>query len=355
MNIILTGATGAVGSFHVPELLRRGHQVTCLVRGENPRERLASVMPGWAAEQVDIVSGDIILPLGGIDPSALSQMKGKFDFFVHHAGSVTFDNDCAAETFAANVGGTANMLGLAEELGVISFCYNSSVYATTNPPRNPYEASKAAAEKLVRNWRNGKFMIVRPSIVVGSSVTGETNSYTGYYGWMSGFSYMKHQLYKLWEQSRSSCQGFYFENGELVLSEPLWLDYTPSSTLNLIPVEWLATAMTDILENGECGRAYNLADPRPRSMEWMVENSFSILGIKGMKHKGASSRQQVSQTLFQIQQHMDSRLRIFYPYVTVEDVYNCDALKGNPPSVDKEFLETMLNYALSTKFGHNKE
>lgn len=352
MRILLTGATGAVGSYHVPELLKRGHEVACLVRGENPQKRLAEVMPVGASSQVKIIPADITFPAGGISQEDLERLKGNFDLFFHHAGSVKFEHHLAGETFAANVGGTANMLSLAEELEIPSFYYNSSVYATTRQSRNPYEASKAAAERLVHNWRNGRFMILRPSIVVGHSVTGETNSYTGYYAWFAGFSYMKYQLRKLWDQSRSACQGFYFDSERLILDEPLWLDFSTTTTLNLVPIDWLVAAMTDLIEKGEHGRAYNLANPKPPELEWIIGTSFDILGIQGVKRREGIIQQPNSPVLFQMQQHMDRRLRIYHPYVTAEDDFGCDALKGDPPPINRPFLETVLRYAVGTRFGH---
>lgn len=354
-RFFLTGATGAVCSHHVPELLERGYEVTCLLRGEKPQERLAEVMPADACHRVNILSGDITSPLGGVSQADIRSLRGKFDCLVHHAGSVKFDKNVADETYAANIGGTANMLSLAQELGIPRFVYNSSVYANGKEPRNPYEYSKAAAEQLVRKWANGRFLILRPSIVVGHSQTGETNSYTGYYGWFAGFSYLKHQWRKLWNQSRSSCQGFHFEDDVLILDEPLWLEHSTTSTLNMVPVDWLASAMTDVIEKGQWGRAYNLADPRPPEVAWVIKESFDILGIRGVRRKAGQVQSPKSPVLSQAQQRIDKRLEIYLPYVTFERQFGCDALGEAPPRVDRAFLETMLQYALGTRFGHQKQ
>lgn len=352
MKILLTGVTGAVGSWHVPELLRRGHQVTCLIRGENPKKRLAEIMPINVSEQVAILPGDIISPLGGLSQSDISALCGQFDCFVHHAGSVKFDQEVAAETYAANIGGTANMMSLARELEILRFCYNSSVYANSEEPRNPYEYSKAAAEQLVRNWPNRQFVILRPSIVVGHSQTGKTSSYTGYYGWFSGFSYLKYQLRKFWDQDSSSCKGFHFAGDILVFNEPLWLEYSADSTLNMVPIDWLVSAMTDIIENGQWGKSYNLSDPNPPKVAWVIKESFEILGIQGVIRKTSRTKGQISPMLAQTQQHLDKRLKIYLPYVTSERRFGCDAIREAPPGIDKAFLETMLKYASATKFGH---
>ena len=94
-------------------------------------------MPLDVAEKVAILSGDITSPLGGLTQSDISILNGQFDCFVHHAGLVKFDQDVAAETYAANIGGTANMMSLARELKIPRFCYNSSLYSNYKKPPNP--------------------------------------------------------------------------------------------------------------------------------------------------------------------------------------------------------------------------
>ena len=195
-------------------------------------------------------------------------------------------------------------------------------------------------------------MILRPSIVVGHSQTGKTNSYTGYYGWFSGFSYLKHQLRKRWNQDSSSYQGFHFTGDILVFDEHLWLEYSTASTLNMVPVDWLASAMTDAIENGQWGKVYNLADPNPPRVAWVIKESFDILGIRGVNRKTSQAKEPASPVLSQAQRHLDKRLKIYLPYVTSERRFGCDAIKGAPPEINKAFLGTMLKYALATKFGH---
>jgi len=351
-TVLLTGATGHVGSWHVQSLVNRGHKVTCLVRGEDPRARLGEFMPQDVVGQVGLLSGDILKPLGGVSSADIEALRGKFDAFVHHAGNVKFDQQFADEIIAANAGGTAHMLSLASELGVPTFHYNSTAYASRENPRNPYEESKAAAELLVRQW-NGEWTIWKESVVVGHSETGETQSFTGYYGWFSGFAYLKHLLRKTWDADQSSCRGFHFEGNVLVLDEPIFLDYSTTSTLNLVPVDWLVEAMTDIMEGGETGREYFLADPNPPRVEEVIEQSFDILGIKGVKRREGTFFAVVSDPLIaEFQRRMDERLGIYIPYVTEELPFGCDAINGRPPKVNREFLATMLEYAANVRFGH---
>ncbi len=66
MNVLVTGATGYIGSRLVPRLLEKGHGVRCLAR--NPEKLSLSRSPG-----VEVVRGDVLVPeslpgaLAGID------------------------------------------------------------------------------------------------------------------------------------------------------------------------------------------------------------------------------------------------------------------------------------------------
>ncbi len=347
MRILLTGATGALGSMHVPELLLRGHEVTCIVRGKDPKERLTGLMPDWALERVHVISGDITLENAGIGSEDLVGLVGMFDCAMHHAGSVKFDRSAEDEIWEANVTGTRNMLELATRLRINLFCYDSTAYVRAENARNPYEASKAVAEQLVQKYP-GNWMIMRPSIVVGDSRTGVTNSYTGYYGWFSGFSRIKHELRKMWDAAPEAAQGFHFEEQCLVFDEPLLLDYSVTSTLNLVPVDWLVSAMSDLMEHGVHGRIYHLTNPTPPPVAWIIDQSFEILGIQGVLRREAESVS--SLTFAGIQATIDERLERYLPYVTEEGNFGCD-VDPPPPKIDRDFLEIMLRHACATRFG----
>ena len=38
-TVLITGATGAIGSMHLLELIKRGYQVICLIRGDDEAKR----------------------------------------------------------------------------------------------------------------------------------------------------------------------------------------------------------------------------------------------------------------------------------------------------------------------------
>ena len=73
VNVLLTGATGAVGAALLPELLDQGFTVYCLIRpkdGQSVRDRLASISTNPRAVAI---SGDVTFPLCGVDVKDLDE------------------------------------------------------------------------------------------------------------------------------------------------------------------------------------------------------------------------------------------------------------------------------------------
>ena len=131
-RVLVTGATGLIGSLCVRALLASGKDVRVLVLARN--EEKARKMFGDA---VEIVLGDIRDEI---------HVEGPVDDIIHCA-SVTASRtmvDYPADTFAIAVDGTARVLSLAREKKVRSMVYLSSmeVYGTTTPEQNPVTEEK---------------------------------------------------------------------------------------------------------------------------------------------------------------------------------------------------------------------
>ncbi len=125
----------------------------------------------------------MVRPFLGLDPTTLNP-----DLVVHCAASLEFDAP-EEELRAVNVEGTRHALDLARATGA-AFLHVSTAYdcglangtiaegpvATGTRFANRYEASKAAAEQLVR--ASGlHFAIARPSITLGDSATGQIREF----------------------------------------------------------------------------------------------------------------------------------------------------------------------------------
>jgi nucleoside-diphosphate-sugar epimerase len=143
MNIMVTGATGRIGSRLIARLLERGHSVHLLVR--HPAKAIHFKNQG-----VEIIPGDLLIP-----ESYANNVLG-MDAIIHLAAF--FRGATPEETQAVNLEGTKALANIAIQAGVRRF-----IMASTNliygpgldepfdekdipNPMAPYPITKAAAE-----------------------------------------------------------------------------------------------------------------------------------------------------------------------------------------------------------------
>jgi UDP-glucose 4-epimerase len=104
MKLLLTGALGNVGSHTLPELLRRGHEVRCLVRSTPANRRRAKALTGGSA-RAEIVWGDLT------DPDAVHRAAEGTEVVIHLAAVIPpLSEEDPAFAERINVGGTANII-----------------------------------------------------------------------------------------------------------------------------------------------------------------------------------------------------------------------------------------------------
>jgi len=170
--ILVTGASGLVGSHLVAQLIRNGKKVKALYR---------SVIPAIeAADQVEWVKGDIL------DVEALAEAMTDVQQVYHCAAMVSFNPKKKAIMHKTNIEGTANVVNACLDAGVQKLLFVSSVAALgrirENTPINEsmnwseessnseYGKSKYFSELEV--WRGiGEGLtavIVNPTIILGS-------------------------------------------------------------------------------------------------------------------------------------------------------------------------------------------
>jgi uncharacterized protein YbjT (DUF2867 family) len=135
--LLLTGATGAVGSRLLPQLLESGEQVRCLVR--EPR-RL-----GDRRVSVQITLGDLA-ELS--DPYLLRQALRGVDTVIHLAATIRDQPPRRLEEL--NGLATVRLLRAAERLGVERFVFFSALDATSTQ-RTRFFRAKALAEAAVES------------------------------------------------------------------------------------------------------------------------------------------------------------------------------------------------------------
>jgi len=183
--ILVTGATGFLGTHLIHELAVRGFQVRAIYRKQ---ENIAGVwdLISWlwgdadsCKSMVEWVPGDIT------EPYSLHRLMDGINKVYHTAGLVSFSTGNGRQLHQINTIGTANVVNMCLEQGVEKLCHVSTIaalgqeeyplLADENTPMNPakpisaYARTKYLAETEV--WRaiheGLTAVIVNPSVILG--------------------------------------------------------------------------------------------------------------------------------------------------------------------------------------------
>ncbi len=169
MNVLITGATGLLGSHLIKELQQRGEHIRALVL---PVENA----DGLLRQGVEVVRGDIT------DASTLAPAVEDIDLIFHLAGMMGVWRPLS-DYRLVNVNGSVNLYKAAQAAHVHRFVHTSShtVYGlgygrfmTENDPLrpdpDPYSITKAEADRLIRRLMLSSDMetvILRPGTFFG--------------------------------------------------------------------------------------------------------------------------------------------------------------------------------------------
>jgi dihydroflavonol-4-reductase len=171
MKVLVTGATGLIGSAVVTELLARGHEARALVRATSDLSNLD-------ATRVELVLGDVL------DRPAVERALAGCDAVIHTAGLADVRAD-RKRLLAVNAGGVEVVMGAALAARVARAVLTSStaVLGGGRVPRVMDEETTSSAETLGLGYfiskkrgeetafefaaRGLPLVVVRPSVVLG--------------------------------------------------------------------------------------------------------------------------------------------------------------------------------------------
>jgi dihydroflavonol-4-reductase len=171
MRVLLTGATGFVGSWVARELVAAGHEVRALVRKTSKLTNIEGL-------PIERAVGDVL------DAASVRRALDGRDAVVHTAGVTDFGAD-SRRLFEVNVTGVSVVFGAAAEMGVERALLTSSIaaiggaffprVADEKTPSNAesvgvdYLASKYRGERVALDFaaRGLSVCAVRPGVVLG--------------------------------------------------------------------------------------------------------------------------------------------------------------------------------------------
>jgi thioester reductase-like protein len=351
-RVLLTGATGVLGSWVLAEALRKGHQPIALMRDADvvtARQRLATVLDlagmSGGEDRVEIVLGDSSESNLGLSKLESERLLANLDSMIHCAACTSFSGNDDDQVLTTNIGGVRHILELLDGTDVSLYHVSTAYVAGQRQGRvletdlehdeaytNTYEESKNEAEQLVRKaFSTGRIKgsVFRPAIIVGATGTGRICQFTNFYNFMQVLEFAA-------MARRRGMECFH-------------LNANPTCTKNLAPVDWTAEAMWGIIEaEGASGHTYHLTNPDPPSHEYLAEWGNGILSELGMRIECAPQKAAEGGTF---KRAMRGRYEHFEGYLVSEpdfDRTNTDRALGDSlpfPTIDHVHLTRMYLYA----------
>ena len=192
--ILITGATGLLGSHLTATLVMQNKKVRALYRHKAKTENTKQILSYYTAEVEKYFS---LIEWHEADVTDYFSLQEPFNGVTevyHCAGLVSFDEADSKQLYAINAEGTAHVINTCLEKGVQKFCHVSSVatlqieankkyidefsvwktaagnssYAITKY-RGEFEAWRGAAEGL-------NVLVVNPSVVLGAGCWGQSST-----------------------------------------------------------------------------------------------------------------------------------------------------------------------------------
>jgi nucleoside-diphosphate-sugar epimerase len=270
MRVFVTGATGFLGAHVLPILLRRGHDVHCLVRDLDK-------VAGLEEEGAILHAGDIT------DAHTVRDAMQGCDAVLHMAARYEIGSRDAQGLWQANVGGTGNVLDAMQELGVPRGLYVSTVNVygdtrgqlvgedaiPTSKAVTDYEATKREAhyDLAQARMRDGLPLItVQPGVIYGP---GDHSSFDA--------------LFRQYVQRK--------------------LPAVPQASYCFAHVEDTAHGVVLALELGELGRSYNLAGDA-MSLHALLQLAAKVTGIPAPKRRIPVGVQRTLAALMSVVEHL---------------------------------------------------
>lgn len=179
MKILVTGATGFIGSWVVRELAAAGHLARVLVRKSSNLANLSALLAGSGGAEVERAEGDV-LDAASVDKALLG-----CDGVIHVAGVSRFNPDDVPMMQRVNIEGTEIVLSAALRAQVRRAVLTSSVGAMggSKTARVADESTPSNAEELgihynVSKWRGEQaalrlcqeglpLCVIRPAVALG--------------------------------------------------------------------------------------------------------------------------------------------------------------------------------------------
>lgn len=351
-TLLLTGATGIMGSWVLGEALRRGYGVSVILRdkdADRAEARLRTVLQHVARTadrgRVRLLRGDATLPGFGLSHTEAAALRASIGGVVHCAACTSFNSDDDDKCWQTNYTGVGHLLEFLSGTDIPLYHVSTAYVAGLRRGRvreseldegqtfaNTYEDSKCQAEKKVRAALDSgqiRGSIFRPSIITGATQDGRILQFMNFYNLLRFID-----MIRLRKRSQPGT---------------VRVETSFDGTKNLIPVDWTARALWTIIENeGPSGEVYHLTNPQPIGHETVQALVNYMLAPRGIQ---VDMVDELDDTASSLERMFSQSLANYKPYMGSEPVFdraNTDrALRGAEPfpELDAAYFAKLLAFA----------
>lgn len=355
---LITGITGMLGRYLLRDALLAGRRVAVVVRStptQSGQQRVEGILSHWEKSlgrylpRPLILSGDLTQPGLGLETSDRQWLSRNCDSVLHSAASLVFYADHPdGEPYRVNVGGTANLLELCDDVQIREFHHVSTAYvcgdvkgpvfekeADLNAPfRNDYERSKALAEQMVLSAFGKSATVYRPSIIVGDSKTGFTSTFQAFYTPL-------HLAALASQTGGNSATAAFLQQ----------LQMNPDDAKNFVPVDWVSSIITHMSSHPDLqGEVYHLTNPVPVSVRTIEQVIRECLG-QHFNHLARSNGNDAPPNSEELPDSMEAYRSYFGNDPTFQSPNTERAAPElSCPRLDRATLSRLANYAIEVDF-----
>lgn len=378
---LLTGATGFLGSHIMAGLLIKGKGVVIIGRsagGESLKDRIRKLLHWFGIEQLEelleFYEADFQKIRMGLGDDEYESLCKRGLPIIHCASDTSFAEKNRERVMKSNVESLIEILNFASKSRATFFHFISSAYAagtdTIECPEAPvnsvhftnvYEESKARAEYTVSvRCKEGKipYIIIRPSIVYGDSITGRSLKFNALYYPVRSMQQIR-DIYlndiKNNNGIKSAKCGIYINN-EGALYIPVRMFIPNKGSINLIPVNYFTHTVLSILEKPITETFYHITNNSSVTMATLAAYTELFLNITGVEIViGTSSDDEMRNSPEELLDHF---IRPYLPYISDRRVFlrentsmaTCGAL---PPDLSYEIFQRCMSFAVSVDWGRS--
>ncbi len=382
MTILVTGATGFLGSHLAVRLLRDGFETVWLARpgsGTAAADRVRRLLDWFGVEpglrrNVRVVEGEITRPGLGLAPEAWEDLASSVDEVIHCASDTSFLERKRSMLELVNIEGLRQVLDLAVRGSCGSFHLLSTAYVAgrrsgvcreelVSPAvfTNVYEEIKCRAEGFADaacREAGIPLSIYRPSIVYGDSRTGRSLLFNALYYPVRTFAFLRDVFAADIRErggKRAAAAGVRLESdGRMHL--PVRMEIENGGGLDLVPVDFFVDAFAALRDEARDGGLFHIVSGRRARLADIVDYGQRFLGIAGVEV--CSNRDHNGGPPNDLEILVDRYIETYRPYLRDERTFAAD--RARPilekrgivcPEMDYGVFSRCMAYAVACGWG----